>query len=341
MEDDMVDNGYDEMGEIVDSNDEPFIGGVDAVSNDGENDVEFVEMVAPPPNIPRFTAFVGNSSQPRKRRGRPPKAESEKLTAFGNNESPPRKRKGRPPKAESEKKRQTPAQPKGALRISLTPKPKAPRGRPPRSSLTTALQTTPGDPTSVSPFPVVQLNNAVKKCGRPRIHPPKDPSVKKPRGRPRLIPLEGEKAWRTECAKLRRLLTKKDELITRMKQKLKELGVTLDEQLPKTSTDSDNNDYSVDANGVDDDCGGGGEDVDSSIAAVETVPCTIENTHQKYLDIFAAENYDENDDDSNSVASSDNDAAADDCGGSGGGTAADADEGDDDDDNENDDDDVN
>lgn len=294
-----LENGYDE---IVEALDEPFIGGVESYSadNNAVYGSQFkVEQVAPPPaKVQRFTAFLGNAQQ---------------LTP---------KRRGRPPKAESERRAQA-MKPKGAFRISLTPKPKGPRGRPP-SMLSSGGRgrgrghppASDGHSSMMSPFPVI--NNVVKKPpGRPRIHPPKDPSVKKPRGRPRKVPLEGEKAWRTECAKLRRVLKKKDELIIRMRAKLKELGATVEEpgQHGHLISSSENEDDDDADNGVP--CrdmssiarGNNESDYDDNstpaigVTEETVVPSSMEQSHQTYVNMFAAvDNYN-----SDCVASNDDD----------------------------------
>lgn len=265
-----MDNGYD-MDELVDDTDEPFVGGVDSVSDTEDGNGSHFITMGENEHVSTFASVITPSVTP--------------------TTTPQSKKRGRQPKPESEKKQRTSLHPKGMLRISLTPKVKGPRGRPPRSrnSAPDSIVPVVTDVGLNSPFPVIQPSTpspVKKKLGRPRIHPPKDPSVKKPRGRPRKVPLEGEKAWQAECNKLRRLLRKKDELIARMNQKLNELGATLDPVEPE-SDGADNGDA----------MNGSGQETS---LVEETLPSSMEDTHQTYLDMFARENYSDsaaNDDD--------------------------------------------
>jgi len=68
-----MDNGY-EMCEYVDEADEPFIGGVDFISDDDINEVSAIveDTEVKPVNV------SGLLTQLPKRRGRPPKSDAEK-----------------------------------------------------------------------------------------------------------------------------------------------------------------------------------------------------------------------------------------------------------------------
>ncbi|ESO12937.1 hypothetical protein HELRODRAFT_159527 [Helobdella robusta] len=152
------------------------------------------------------------------------------------------KRRGRPPKPDSEKKARKDPKPRGRpprnslLQVAIVSK------KPSSSSLFPTVNSQQGsDNASLqeSPFPLLpsafnNINNSdsgKKSRGRPRIHPQKDPGLKRPRGRPRVTPLVGEAAWKAECGKMRRLVKKKDQVITILKNKLIELGHNIEEVL--------------------------------------------------------------------------------------------------------------
>lgn len=188
------------------------------------------------------------------------------------------KRRGRPPKPESEKK------------AKKEPKP---RGRPPRNSLLQVAignkkhssASTPNsnlDSSSLqeSPFPLLpsaytSLNNTdsgKKSRGRPRIHPQKDPGIKRPRGRPRVTPLVGEAAWKAECGKLRRNLKKKDEIVAALKAKLVELGQPVDEIIAQARNNRDQAGNSADED----------EEQNGASAGAPAEGTSVEDPQQKY-----------------------------------------------------------
>jgi len=73
----VMDNGY-EMCEYVDEADEPFVGGVDFIANDDIDEVPDIvdETEVKPINVSGMLTSLPVPVQ--KRRGRPPKSESEK-----------------------------------------------------------------------------------------------------------------------------------------------------------------------------------------------------------------------------------------------------------------------
>lgn len=194
------------------------------------------------------TMTTSNPNSPKKR-GRRTKDEIERarLTAlyhgtnsFNNSSNggfgmpTNQKKRGRPPKSDSEKNNR----PKSAIRIALGPK---------AAKIRRTEAVLPND--DASPFPLVQHTDAMKKSrGRPRIHPPKDTSVKRPRGRPRLVPLEGEAALRNAYLKLKRDCAKKDLIIKKLRERLEQFGHPVEDIMSEQSKLSEQNDDSEEQN---------------------------------------------------------------------------------------------